>query len=49
MFIFKGKEGTFDERLVQAKEKYKDNGMIMEQIKFIEESLEGRRKVMTAE
>ncbi len=49
MFIFKGKEGTFDERLVQAKEKYKDNSMIMEQIKFIEEALEGRRKIMTAE
>lgn len=49
MYIFKGKKGTFDERLAIAKEKYKDNEMIMEQLKFINESLEGRRKVMTAE
>lgn len=49
MFIFKGKEGTLEERIIQAKEKYTENEMIMEQIKFIEEALEGRRKVMTAE
>lgn len=49
MFIFKGKEGTLEERIIQAKEKYTENDMIMEQIKFIEEALEGRRKVMTAE
>ena len=49
MFIFKGKEGTLEERIAQAKEKYAENEMIMEQIKFIEEALEGRRKVMTAE
>lgn len=49
MFIFKGKTGTFDERLAQAHEKFKDNEMIMEQIKFIDEALEGRRKIMTAE
>lgn len=49
MFIFKGKEGTLDERVEQAKEKFKDNEMIMEQVKFIGEALEGRRKIMTAE
>lgn len=49
MFIFKGKEGTLNERLAQAKEKFKDNDMIMEQIAFIYEALEGRRKIMTAE
>lgn len=49
MFIFKGKEGTFDERLAEAHTKYKDNEMVMEQIKFIDEALEGRRKIMIAE
>ncbi len=49
MFIFKGKEGTFEERLVQAREKYKDNAMVMEQLDFIDESLAGRRKVMIAD
>ena len=49
MFIFKGKEGTFEERLIQAHEKYKDNELIMEQVKFIDEALAGRRKIMIAE
>ncbi len=49
MFIFKGKEGTFDERLVQAREKFKDNAMIMEQLDFINEALQGRRKIMTSD
>lgn len=49
MYIFKGKEATFEERLAIAKEKFKDNEMIMEQIRFIDEGLEGRRKIMTAE
>ena len=49
MFIFKGKEGTFEDRLVQAHEKFKDNEMIMEQVKFIDEALQGRRKIMVAE
>lgn len=49
MFIFKGKEGTFEERLLEAAIKFKDNEMVMEQIKFIGEALEGRRKIMTAE
>lgn len=49
MFLFKGKNGTFEERLAEAREKYKDNEMVMEQIKFIDEALESRRNLMTAE
>ncbi len=49
MFIFKGKEGVFKERLELAREKFKDNEMVMEQIKFIDEGLNGRRKVMMAD
>lgn len=49
MFIFKGKEGTFEERLAQAHDKFKDNEMVMEQLKFIDEALQGRRKIMIAE
>lgn len=49
MYIFKGKEDTFEIRLEKAKEKFKDNELVMEQIKFIAEGLEGRRKIMTAE
>lgn len=49
MFIFKGKEGNFEERLAAAHEKFKDNEMIMEQVKFIDEALSGRRNIMTAE
>lgn len=49
MFIFKGKEGTFEDRLAQAHEKFKDNEMVIEQVKFIDEALQGRRKIMVAE
>lgn len=49
MFIFKGKEGTFEDRLARAHEKFKDNEMVMEQVKFIDEALQGRRKIMVAE
>lgn len=49
MYIFKGKEDTFDIRVEKAKEKYADNDMVQEQISFIEASLHGRRKIMTAE
>ena len=49
MFIFKGKEGPFEDRLAQAHEKFKDNEMVMEQVKFIDEALQGRRKIMVAE
>ena len=49
MFLFKGKNGTFEERLAEAREKYKDNEMVMEQIRFIDDALESRRNLMTAE
>lgn len=49
MFLFKGKQGSFETRLAEAKEKFKDNSMVMEQIKFIDEALSGRRNVMQAE
>ncbi len=49
MFIFKGKNGTLEERLVEARNKYKDIPTIVEQLDFIEESLKGRRNLMTAE
>lgn len=49
MFIFKGKNGTFESRIAEAHEKFKDNPMVMEQIKFIDEALRGRRNVMVAE
>ena len=49
MFIFKGKEGNFNERLAAAEEKFKDNEMVMEQIAFIKESLKGKRNVTVAE
>jgi UDP-N-acetylglucosamine acyltransferase len=49
MFLFKGKSGTFEERLAQAKEKFKENDMVMEQIRFIDEALGGRRNIMTAD
>lgn len=48
MYIFKSEEDNFDIRLEKAKEKYKDNPLVMEQIDFIVEGLAGRRKVMTA-
>ena len=32
MYIFKGKEDNFETRLEKAKEKFKDNDMVMEQI-----------------
>lgn len=49
MFIFKGKDGTLDERVAQAKEKFKDNAIVQEQIKFIEMALKDRRNLLTAE
>lgn len=49
MFIFKGKEGTFEERVKLAEEKYSDNEMVMEQIAFIKESLAGKRNLTVAE
>jgi len=49
MYIFKGKEDNFETRVQKAKELYKDNEMVMEQLEFIEISLAGRRNVMIAE
>lgn len=49
MFIFKGSEGNFEARLKEAHEKFKDNEMVMEQVKFIDEALAGRRNIMVAE
>lgn len=49
MYIFKGKDDNFVTRLDKAHEMFKDNAMVMEQVKFIDEALTGRRKIMTAE
>ena len=49
MYIFKSTDGTFEERVKNAKEKYKDNPMIMEQVAFIEEAMHSRRQVLVAE
>ena len=49
MYIFKGKEDNLETRLAKAKEKFKDNELVMEQIDFIYDGLAGRRKIMTAE
>ena len=48
MFIFKSNDGTFEERVQEAKTKYADNEMVQEQISFIEESLKGRRQILIA-
>ncbi|MDR1694284.1 MAG: acyl-ACP--UDP-N-acetylglucosamine O-acyltransferase [Lactobacillaceae bacterium] len=48
--IFKNDlEGTFAERLEKAKTKFVGNEIVGEMLKFIDESLQGRRKLMTAE
>ena len=49
MYIFKSTDGTFEERVKNAKEKCKDNPMIMEQVAFIEEAMHSRRQVLVAE
>lgn len=49
MFIFKGKEGNFSERLAAAEEKFRDNEMVTEQIAFIKDSLAGKRNLTVAE
>lgn len=49
MYIFKGKEDNFETRLAKAHEKFADNPMIMEQIQFIDEALQGRRNIMVAD
>lgn len=49
MYIFKGKEDNFEARVKKAREMFKDNDMVQEQLDFIEFSLRGRRNVMVAE
>ena len=49
MFLFKGKNDNFETRLAQSHDKFKDNALVMEQVEFIDESLKGRRKVMTSD
>ncbi|MDR1025810.1 MAG: acyl-ACP--UDP-N-acetylglucosamine O-acyltransferase [Lactobacillus sp.] len=47
--VFQGKEGTFEDRLAEAKTKFAANPMVMEQINFIYDALEGKRKVLIAD
>jgi UDP-N-acetylglucosamine acyltransferase len=49
MFIFKGKDGTFAERVMAAREKFSDNPMVLEQLDFIDESLKGKRNITIAD
>jgi len=49
MYIFKGKEGTFIERIAAGKEKFADNEIVQEQIKFIEEAMHSKRQVLIAD
>ena len=49
MYIFKGKEDTFETRVQKARDLFKGNDMVQEQLDFIEFSLKGRRNVMVAE
>lgn len=49
MYIFKSTDGTFEERVEKAKEKYSDNPMVIEQVEFIQEAMHSRRQVLVAE
>lgn len=49
MYIFKSKEDNFETRVNKAKEKYKDNALVMEIVTFIEDAMIGRRNVLIAE
>jgi len=49
MYIFKSSEDNFETRVNKAKEKYKDNALVMEIVEFIEDAMIGRRNVLTAE
>ncbi len=49
MYIFKSSEDNFETRVKKAKEKYKDNALVMEIIEFIEDAMIGRRNILTAE
>ncbi len=48
MYIFESSNGTFEERVANARVKFADNPMVMEQIEFIEESMHSRRQVLVA-
>lgn len=49
MYIFKSSEGTFDERIKLARDKFKGNEMVEEILDFIDTGMAGRRKILTAE
>ena len=49
MYIFKSTDGTFEERVEKAYDKYHDNAMVLEQIEFIKEAMHSRRQVLVAE
>lgn len=49
MYIFKSSEDNFETRVNKAKEKYKDNALVMEIIEFIKDAMIGRRNILTAE
>lgn len=49
MYLFKSNEDNFETRLTKAHDKYKDNPLIMEMIEFIDDAVDGRRNVLTAE
>lgn len=49
MYLFKSHEDNFETRVTKAAEKYKDDALIMEVVDFINESLKGRRNILTAE
>ena len=49
MFIFKGKNGTFEERVAEAKTKFADNEIVQEQLQFIAEAMHSKRQVLIAE
>ncbi len=49
MYIFKSSEDNFETRVNKAKEKYKDNALVMEIVEFIEDAMVGKRNILTAE
>ena len=48
-FIFQGREGTFSSRLEEARTKYANNRMVMEQIAFIDDINAQGKRILTAE
>lgn len=49
MYIFKSNDGTFEERIKSAREKFAHNPMVIEQLDFINEAMHSRRQVLVAE